>query len=89
MSDSTITEPQTLYSWRAALRSRGLLEPQAAERRSGFVQVMVPGSTPTTPPLAVSLLLPMEERRTGPPMAGDDQIRSNDRGCDVAQMTCI
>lgn len=48
MSDITITERQTLYSWRAGVRSRGLLEPQVTKRRSGFVQVMGPGSTPTT-----------------------------------------
>lgn len=64
MSDITITERQTLYSLRAGVRSRGLLEPQAAERPSSFAQVI--GSTPTIPPSSVSMLLPMEERRTGP-----------------------
>ncbi|TVQ50567.1 MAG: hypothetical protein EA371_00490 [Gammaproteobacteria bacterium] len=67
-------KPQTLYSWRAVLRSRGLLEPQAAERRSGFVEVI--GSTPTTPPSAVSLLLPNGVRLACHGELGPEQLEA-------------
>jgi transposase-like protein len=69
-------EPQTLYSWRAVLRSRGLLAPQASERPSGFVQVMGRGSAPTTPPSAVSLLLPNGARLACHGELGPEQLEA-------------
>ncbi len=71
-------KPQTLYSWRAVLRSRGLLEPQASERPSGFVQVLGRGSTPSAaaPPSAVSLLLPNGVRLACHGELGPEQLEA-------------